>query len=317
MQKEPEQEQIQENNNAISNPINNDKTYFKKNKIKKEIYDEEDLIMQKILIEDFPKKCKEENRFVRISKNEYSFGEERIKVIYKDGEVILKLDEGDYRLQEFIDILNEGKNEEENFDNEIINKENIEQVQEQEQIQQQEQIQDQGQLPEPEQDQDQIKEQEQEEINDNKIEKVLNCNKKEIKEINDNKIIDDANKEKQINEGNEINNSEKKENDSEKLSNKSLSSEKKHKKRRKKRVSEDNSYEKEIAEKEENLQNNNIEKKEIVIDKENENNSNNDNINYENKISNTEGNESSINSENKGRKYVIKRRRDYLQKKLK
>ena len=317
MQKEPEQEQIQENNNAISNPINNDKTYFKKNKIKKEIFDEEDLIMQKILIEDFPKKCKEENRFVRISKNEYSFGEERIKVIYKDGEVILKLDEGDYRLQEFIDILNEGKNEEENFDNEIINKENIEQVQEQEQIQQQEQIQDQGQLPEPEQDQDQIKEQEQEEINDNKIEKVLNIYKKEIKEINDNKIIDDANKEKQINEGNEINNSEKKENDSEKLSNKSLSSEKKHKKRRKKRVSEDNSYEKENAEKEENSQNNNIEKKEIVIDKENENNSNNDNINYENKISNTEGNESSINSENKGRKYVIKRRRDYLQKKLK
>jgi len=317
MQKEPEQEQIQENNNAISNPINNDKTYFKKNKIKKEIYDEEDLIMQKILIEDFPKKCKEENRFVRISKNEYSFGEEKIKVIYKDGEVILKLDEGDYRLQEFIDILNEGKNEEENFDNEIINKENLEQVQEQEQIQQQEQIQDQGQLPEPEQDQDQIKEQEQEEINDNKIEKVLNIYKKEIKEINDNKIIDDANKEKRINEGNEINNSEKKEIDSEKLSNKSLSSEKKHKKRRKKRVSEDNSYEKENAEKEQNSQNNNIEKKEIVIDKENENNSNNDNINYENKISNTEGNESSINSENKGRKYVIKRRRDYLQKKLK
>ena len=318
MQKEPEQEQIQENNNAISNPINNDKTYFKKNKIRKEIYDEEDLIMQKILIEDFPKKCKEENRFVRISKNEYSFGEEKIKVIYKDGEVILKLDEGDYRLQEFIDILNEGKNEEENFDNEIINKENIEQVQEQEQIQQQEQIQDQGQLPEPEQEQEQIKEQEQEEVNDNKIEKVLNSDKKEIKEINDNKIFDDPNKDKkEINEGNEINYNEKKENDSEKLSNKSLSSEKKHKKRRKKRVSEDNSYEKENAEKEENSQNNNLAKKEIVIDKENENNSNNDNINYENKISNTEGNESSINSENKGRKYVIKRRRDYLQKKLK
>ena len=318
MQKEPEQEQIQENNNAISNPINSDKTYFKKNKIKKEIYDEEDLIMQKILIEDFPKKCKEENRFVRISKNEYSFGEEKIKVIYKDGEVVLKLDEGDYRLQEFIDILNEGKNEEENFDNEIINKENIEQVQEQEQIPQQEQIQDQGQLPEPEQEQEQIKEQEQEEVNDNKIEKVLNCDKKEIKEINDNKIFDEPNKDKrEINEGNEINYNEKKENDSEKLSNKSLSSEKKHKKRRKKRVSEDNSYEKENAEKEENSQNNNLAKKEIVIDKENENNSNNDNINYENKISNTEGNESSINSENKGRKYVIKRRRDYLQKKLK
>ena len=34
-------------------------------------------------------------------------------------------------------------------------------------------------------------------------------------------------------------------------------------------------------------------------------------------VSNTEGNETDINSENKGRRYVIKRRRDYMQKKLK
>ena len=35
------------------------------------------------------------------------------------------------------------------------------------------------------------------------------------------------------------------------------------------------------------------------------------------KISNTEGNESDVNSDFKGRRYVIKRRRDYMQKKLK
>ena len=86
-------------------------TYYRKYRVKKEkekekeLYDEEDKIMQKILIEDFPKKCKEENRFVRITKHEYYFGEEKIKVIYKDGEVVLQLDEGDYKLQEFIDIL--------------------------------------------------------------------------------------------------------------------------------------------------------------------------------------------------------------------
>ena len=74
-----------------------------------------------MLIEEFPKKCKEENRFIRLSKYEYSFGDEKIKVIYKDGEVVLKLDEGDYKLQEFINILNEGKNEEEiNNENKII-----------------------------------------------------------------------------------------------------------------------------------------------------------------------------------------------------
>ena len=328
MQKEPEQEQIQENNNIVSNVVNNEKTYFKKNRIKKEIYDEEDVIMQKILTEDFPKKCKEENRFVRISKNEYSFGEEKIKVVYKDGDVILKLDEGDYRIQEFIDILNEGKNEEENFDNENINEEKIEQIQEpeqiaeqeQEQIQNQEQIKEPEQIPEQEQEQKQVQEQiqvqEQEGINDNNVDEVLYSDKKENQEINDNNHYEEPNiEQKEINDINEINNNEIKENNSEKLSNKSLSSEKKHKKRRKKRVSEDNSFEKEITEKEENSENNKVETKGIVIEKENK--LNNDNINYANKISNTEGNESDINSENKGRKYVIKRRRDYLQKKLK
>ena len=69
--------------------------------------------MQKLLIEEFPKKCREENRFIRINKNEYSFGEEKIKVIYKDNDVVLQLDEGDYTLTEFIDILNEGKEQDE------------------------------------------------------------------------------------------------------------------------------------------------------------------------------------------------------------
>ena len=330
MQKEPEQEQVQENNNVVNNVFNNEKTYFKKNRIKKEIYDEEDVIMQKILTEDFPKKCKEENRFVRISKNEYSFGEEKIKVVYKDGDVILKLDEGDYRIQEFIDILNEGKNEEENFDNENINEEKIEQIQEpekmpeqeQEQIQNQEQIQEHEQIPEQEQEQIQVQEQiqilEQEGINDNNVDEVFYSDKKENQEINDNNHYEEPNiEQKEIIDIKEINNNEIKENNSEKLSNKSLSSEKKHKKRRKKRVSEDNSFDKEITEKEENSENNKVEAKGIVIEKENENKLNNDNINYANKISNTEGNESDINSENKGRKYVIKRRRDYLQKKLK
>ena len=125
-----ELDEINENNNNI---YNNERAYYKKNKIKKEIYDEEDLIMQKILTEDFAKKCKEENRFIRISKYEYSFGDEIIKVTYKDGDVILKLDEGDYKLQEFIDILNEGKNEEEDFDNDDeINENNNEENYEQE-----------------------------------------------------------------------------------------------------------------------------------------------------------------------------------------
>ena len=75
------------------------------------MYDEEDLKIQKLLIEEFPKKCKEENRFIRITKHEYAFGEEKIKVVYEDNDVILKLDEGDYKLQEFIEILNEGKEE--------------------------------------------------------------------------------------------------------------------------------------------------------------------------------------------------------------
>ena len=94
-----------------------EKVYRKKNRFirkeKKDIYDEEDIKMQKLLIEEFPKKCREENRFIRINKNEYSFGEEKIKVIYKDNDVVLQLDEGDYTLTEFIDILNEGKEQDE------------------------------------------------------------------------------------------------------------------------------------------------------------------------------------------------------------
>ena len=67
--------------------------------------------MQKYLIEEFPKKCKEENKFIRLSKYEYSFGDEKIRVELGEDDVILKLDEGDYKLDEFIDILNEGKEE--------------------------------------------------------------------------------------------------------------------------------------------------------------------------------------------------------------
>ena len=282
-QKETEKE-LQDNNNNI---INNDKAYYKKNIIKKEIYDEEDLIMQKILIEDFPKKCKEENRFIRISKNEYSFGEEKIKVAYKDGIVILQLDEGDYKLQEFIDILNEGKNEEENF-----NKENKNDI---------------GENIEKEQVQEYAKEyiQEQYEENKNIKDEIINSDKKELLEENE------------ITEKKETNNSDKKDNISEKNNNNSSSSEKKQNKRRKKRVNEDISFEKEDKEKEQNSEEDKKnEKKEIVIEKENDNNHNSD-ISDINKVSNTEENESDINSENKGRKYVIKRRRDYKQKKLK
>ena len=218
-----------------------------------------------MLIEDFAKKCKEENRFIRLSKYEYSFGDEKINVIYKDGEVILKLDEGDYKLQEFINILNEGKNEEEiNNENKIIknNEEKKEKV----------------------------------EVKEDDINEKINNNQKEINEINNNC------------------DSGKKENTQEKINNNSSSSEKKYKKRRKKRVSEDSSsFDKETQEKEEKKKE---EKKEIIIDKEMENTFNSD-ISEGIKISNTEGNESDVNSENKGRRYVIKRRRDYMQKKLK
>ena len=282
---EPEQEQINENNNNIIN--NDNKANYRKNKYKKEIYDEEDLIMQKILTEDFPKKCKDENRFIRISKYEYSFGEEKIKVIYRDGDVVLQLDEGDYKLQEFIDILNEGKNEENNFDND---NDNDEENNDEKNNEQKENIQHQ-------------------EENEKKFDYNINennnnnhNNKKEILENDKNEI----NSEKSDKENN------------------SLSSEKKHKKRRKKRVNEDSSFEKdnidniEQEQKSENEQEIKKEKKEIVIEKEiNNNNNYNNDIGDKNKISNTEGNESDINSENKGRKYVIKRRRDYKEKKLK
>ena len=43
--------------------------------------------------------CKEENRFIRLTKYEYFFGDEKIKVAYEDNNVILKLDEGDYKLK--------------------------------------------------------------------------------------------------------------------------------------------------------------------------------------------------------------------------
>ena len=286
---EPEQEQINENNNNIIN--NDNKANYRKNKYKKEIYDEEDLIMQKILTEDFPKKCKDENRFIRISKYEYSFGEEKIKVIYRDGDVVLQLDEGDYKLQEFIDILNEGKNEENNFDNDNDNdEENNNELNDEKNNEQKENIQ-------------------HHEENEKKFDYNINennnnnhNNKKEILENDKNEI----NSEKSDKENN------------------SLSSEKKHKKRRKKRVNEDSSFEKdnidniEQEQKSENEQEIKKEKKEIVIEKEiNNNNNYNSDIGDKNKISNTEGNESDINSENKGRKYVIKRRRDYKEKKLK
>ena len=286
---EPEQEQINENNNNIIN--NDNKANYRKNKYKKEIYDEEDLIMQKILTDDFPKKCKDENRFIRISKYEYSFGEEKIKVIYRDGDVVLQLDEGDYKLQEFIDILNEGKNEENNFDNDNDNdEENNNELNDEKNNEQKENIQHQ-------------------EENEKKFDYNINennnnnhNNKKEILENDKNEI----NSEKSDKENN------------------SLSSEKKHKKRRKKRVNEDSSFEKdnidniEQEQKSENEQEIKKEKKEIVIEKEINNNINyNSDIGDKNKISNTEGNESDINSENKGRKYVIKRRCDYKEKKLK
>ena len=276
---ELEQEPIKENSN--NNIIKNDRPYYRKNKFKKDVYDEEDLIMQKILTEDFPKKCKDENRFIRISKYEYSFGEEKIKVIYRDGDVVLQLDEGDYKLQEFIDILNEGKNEEENLenddnDNDENNMEiNAEQENENQEIH--------------------------EEI-EKKQDDIINNDNKEI--IENDKIE---------------NNSEKSDKDN------TLNSEKKHKKRRKKRVSEDNSFEKEKIEKLQNSENKKEEKeekkekrekKEIIIEKEIDNNYNSEASDIY-KISNTEGNESDINSENKGRKYVIKRRRDYKEKKLK
>ena len=120
-----------ENGNRGENNINNNNNkeiYKRKNRFRKrevkESYDKEDLKIQKLLIEEFPKKCKEENRFIRLTKYEYSFGEEKIRVELGDDDVILKLDEGDYKLDEFIAILNEGKEEEEekerNVDIEIV-----------------------------------------------------------------------------------------------------------------------------------------------------------------------------------------------------
>ena len=103
---------------------NNKEIYKRKNRFRKreekESYDKEDLKMQKLLIEEFPKKCKEENRFIRLTKYEYSFGEEKIRVELGDDDVILKLDEGDYKLDEFIAILNEGKEEEEEKERNIV-----------------------------------------------------------------------------------------------------------------------------------------------------------------------------------------------------
>ena len=108
--------------NNINN--NNKEVYKRKNRFRKreekESYDKEDLKMQKLLIEEFPKKCKEENRFIRLTKYEYSFGEEKIRVELGDDDVILKLDEGDYKLDEFIAILNEGKEEEEEKERNIV-----------------------------------------------------------------------------------------------------------------------------------------------------------------------------------------------------
>ena len=134
-----------------------------------------------------------------------------------------------------------------------------------------------------------------------------------MKEENiDEKINSEQNEIMENNERDKNYDSEKKENIQEKLNN-SSSSEKKYKKRRKKRVSEDSSFEKENTEKKENKKD---EKREIIIDKEMENIFNSE-ISDAIKVSNTEGNETDINSENKGRRYVIKRRRDYMQKKLK
>ena len=68
-------------------------------RMKKEIYNKEDLInkwiMKKYLIEKFLKKYKEENKFIRLSKYEYSFGDEKIRVELWGDDAILKLDEGD------------------------------------------------------------------------------------------------------------------------------------------------------------------------------------------------------------------------------
>ena len=51
--------------------------------------------MKKYLIEKFLKKYKEENKFIRLSKYEYSFGDEKIRVELWGDDAILKLDEGD------------------------------------------------------------------------------------------------------------------------------------------------------------------------------------------------------------------------------
>ena len=105
---QPQQKKLKEENESNKN------SDIKKNQ---DSVDEEDLIMQKLLIEEFPKKCKDENLFVRINKYEYQFGKEIIKVDYENGDVVLKLDEGDYKLEEFIEILNDGKENEENNEN--------------------------------------------------------------------------------------------------------------------------------------------------------------------------------------------------------
>lgn len=77
--------------------------------------------MQKLLIEEFSKKYKEENKYTRLSKYEYSIGDEKIGVELGENDVILKLDE-------FIDIINERK--EEQYEEEYKENESIEEVNE-------------------------------------------------------------------------------------------------------------------------------------------------------------------------------------------
>jgi len=316
--KKNKEEKITNSNNEVKNEVkneikeeNNRNIYRRKNRIRKkeEMYDEEDLKIQKLLIEEFPKKCKEENRFIRITKHEYAFGEEKIKVVYEDNDVILKLDEGDYKLQEFIEILNEGK-EEGGGEEEDEDVERVERGSDEKRKIAYEK-----------------KEKEVEKEVEEEIEKELDNRK----EISDKKS---SNKKKTISESSE---------------------KKGKKKRRKKKISEENSQDEEENEENSDNENDNENDNDNEVEKEKEkekekeedknkyryryNYSYNRKERYENLFSdqkdeendnikevikeekqnldnNNENQNEEINySDNKNRKYVMKRRKDYLLKK--
>ena len=66
---------------------------------------------KKLLIEEFPKKCDEENRFIRLSKNEYKFGKRQESIIFSLRPFSTKLSSSIKEGVVFIALLSTGINE--------------------------------------------------------------------------------------------------------------------------------------------------------------------------------------------------------------